>query len=235
MLIELAIGGAAVGLGSLISRAAFNPESQLFGRTLVHGSRANNKVALTFDDGPNDPATGKILDVLRTYSVPATFFVVGQHATRCPDLIRGIAEGGHEIGNHTFAHKSLAWRSTSTIESEIDRGSDAIGRITGTAPKLLRPPYGSRNPMLFAAARKRNLPLVLWSMPAFDWMKQPAQRVVDRIVPGTQNGDVLLFHDGDGREFGVDRSHTVEALPQIIETLMGRGLRFVTVSEMFEL
>jgi peptidoglycan/xylan/chitin deacetylase (PgdA/CDA1 family) len=235
MLIELAIGGAAVGIGSFISRAAFNPESQLFGRTLVHGSRSNNNVALTFDDGPNDPATGRILRVLDRYKVPATFFIVGHHANRCPDLIRGIAEGGHEIGNHTFAHKSLAWRSTSTIESEIDRGSDAIGAITGAAPKLLRPPYGSRNPMLFAAARKRSLPLVLWSLPAFDWTEQPAQRVVDRVVPETKNGDVLLFHDGDGREFGVDRTHTVEALPQIIESLMGRGLKFVTVSEMFGL
>jgi peptidoglycan/xylan/chitin deacetylase (PgdA/CDA1 family) len=235
MLIELAIGGVAVGIGSLISRAAFNPVSQIFGRTLVHGSRSNSNVALTFDDGPNDPATPEILKVLKTYNLPATFFVVGQHATRCPDLVRGLVEGGHEIGNHTYAHKSLAWRSSSTIESEIDRGSDAIGTITGFAPKLLRPPYGSRNPMLFEAARKRNLPLVQWSLPALDWTEQPAQRVVDRVVPQTKNGDVLLFHDGDGCEFGANRAHTVNALPQIIESLMGRGFKFVTVSEMFEL
>jgi len=235
MLIELAIGGAAVGIGSLLSRAAFNPESQIFGRTLVHGSRSEKKIALTFDDGPNDPATSQILKVLGEYQVPATFFVVGQHAERCPDTVHGIIEGGHELGNHTFSHKSLALRPTATIEDEIDRGSDAIAAITGVAPKLLRPPYGSRNPMLFAAAKKRNLPLVQWSLPAFDWTVQPAQRVVDRVVPGAKNGDVLLFHDGDGREFGVDRNHTVEALPQIIDSLMGRGFKIVTVSEMFEL
>jgi peptidoglycan/xylan/chitin deacetylase (PgdA/CDA1 family) len=139
------------------------------------------------------------------------------------------------LGNHTFGHKSLAWRSTATIDSEIDRGADAIASITGTEPRLLRPPYGSRNPLLIAAAKKRNMPLVQWSLPAFDWTVQPARKIVDRVVPLARNGDVLLFHDGDGREFGVDRNHTVEALPQIIDSLMGRGLKFVTVSEMFEL
>src|SRR4051812_23362687 len=104
MLIEFAVGGGAVGIGSWLSNAAFNPESQVFGRTLVRGSRLQNKIALTFDDGPNDPPTAKILNVLNRYNVPATFFVVGQHANRCPDLIRGIVEGGHEIGNHTYAH-----------------------------------------------------------------------------------------------------------------------------------
>jgi len=235
MITELAISGAAVGLGSLLNRAAFNPESQIFGSTLVRGSQESKQVALTFDDGPNDPDTGYILDVLGKCGVPATFFVVGRHVLRCPQLVKAAVDGGHEIGNHTFPHKSLAWRLRGTIETEIDRGSDTIASITGFAPKLLRPPYGSRNPTLFSVARKRNLPLVQWSLPAFDWTSQPAQEIVDRVVPITRSGDVLLFHDGDGRDFGVDRSHTVKALPLIIDSLRNRGFSFVTISEMFKL
>lgn len=234
---ELVISGAAIsyGLGSLLNRAAFNPESQIFGSTLVRGSKDLKQVALTFDDGPNDPDTGHILDVLSKCGVPATFFLVGRHVLRCPALVRAIIDGGHEVGNHTFGHKSLAWRVRSTIETEIDQGSDTIAQITGSKPALLRPPYGSRNPTLFSVAKERNLPLVQWSLPAFDWTSQPAQQIVDRVLPITGNGDVLLFHDGDGREFGVDRSHTVKALPRIIDSLQKRGFRFVTISEMFAL
>jgi peptidoglycan/xylan/chitin deacetylase (PgdA/CDA1 family) len=139
------IGSGVAGAGGVVLWYACSvPSSRVFGPALVRGPRERRRVALTFDDGPAPPFTGQILDVLRDYRVPATFFVCGQNAERHPELVRRIHAEGHTLGNHTYSHPFLYIQSRQRIAEEIDRTQEVIGRLTGYRPRLFRPPYGVR-------------------------------------------------------------------------------------------
>ena len=208
------------------------PSSQVLGPVLVRGPAESKSVALTFDDGPAPPFTTKILDILRDYKVPATFFVCGKNVERSPAVLERIKAENHTIGNHTYSHPFLYFKTQKRITEEIDRTQTIIERVTGERPKLFRPPYGSRWFGLFPALRERKMPLIQWSDAGFDWRKGygPAE-IARRALKNLTAGSVILLHDGHNafRPDQFDRASTVAALPTIIEGARKAGLTFVPV------
>lgn len=214
--------------------AARTPSSQLFGDIYTHGPRAEKVVALTFDDGPNDPYTGQILDVLKQEGVHATFFCVGKNAEREPQTVRRIAAEGNEIGNHSYRHRK---RDTFLDLGYADAGrtNDILRGITGAAPHLYRAPNGFHTPWSLRAVAQRGLRAIGWDVESGDWDEPGVDTIVNRTVERVQSGSIILLHDGDNARLGTDRGQQAQAVRGIIQTLKGRGYRFVTITEMLGL
>lgn len=187
-------------------------------------------VALTFDDGPGE-STEAILDLLRSHGARATFFLLGEKARSDPDKVRMIRELGHEIANHGDRHKA-AWilGPVSTFQ-QIDEGALTTAALTGKRSVLYRPPWGQFNAFTLWAAKRSGQTVTLWNVNPQDWAPRvSAEGIAERIVKGAHPGNIILLHDagGDGR------SRTVQALAQALPTLVARGVRLVTVSELFK-
>lgn len=215
------LGGAAHGM--------FHRNSRVFGPALGHLSRDSRAVSLTFDDGPNPDATPRILDALATHGVKATFFVLGAHAERWPDLVRRAVDEGHQIGNHGYFHQKLHWKSPAYVKRDIELGKRAIERAAGETPHLFRAPHGFRSPWVNAIARTLGERIIGWSLGVWDSDCPGVDAIVERTVRGTKPGSIILLHDGDGYNMHGDRRQTAEAVPGIITRLRDRGFDFVTL------
>lgn len=178
-------------------------------------------VALTFDDGPNPKYTPKILDILDHYHIKATFFVLGGHAKKYPELIREIAARGHVIANHTMWHPYLTRLPLNKWHYQIVEPNIIIKNITGKTPVCLRPPFGLSNKRIRAYIRQQGMQVVMWDLNTFDYKRQSVSHLVRWTLKKTKPGYDLLLHDGSGNSF-----QTVKALPAIIEGLKERGLGF---------
>lgn len=228
LLITVALFLAALGLFVWYVVAA--PTSQFLGKALVCGPDAPPKIALTFDDGPGE-TTPAVLALLKKSGARATFFLCGQNVERFPQFARKIAEAGHEIGNHTYSHPRLLWKTPGYIALEVGRAQNLIAHHTGRRPELFRPPYGLRWFGLFPILARHSMTAVLWSVDGLDW-KLPAGKITDRVLAQTRSGSIVLLHDGvPPRESG-RRENTAEALARILQVLEGK-YQFVTISEMF--
>ncbi len=223
---------------------AESPGSQLFGKTLVSGPKNERVVALTFDDGPNPPYTGQILDVLRAERVHATFFVVGRAVQAYPALVRREAEAGNAVGNHTWNHGHLVLYDEGGLRRTLQRTDAAVFAATGRHTRIMRPPFGSRDWLVLDEVRRLGYTPVMWSVPlANDW-EDPAPRVIAaRVLRYAGDGAIITLHDGNR---GIvcahtrtprlcDRSSDVEATRLIIDTLKRRGYRFVTIPELLRM
>ncbi|QMU76672.1 polysaccharide deacetylase family protein [Streptacidiphilus sp. PB12-B1b] len=197
------------------------------GRCLKRGPAHLRQVALTFDDGPGGADTGRILDVLRDYGVPATFFCVGLHAQAEPATVARIADEGHAIGNHTWSHPFLPDLTRDEVLFQLDATARAIADVTGQQPTLVRPPYGAQTPDSMAWVADHGLTTVLWGQDTNDWSQPGAEAIRANALTGIGNGSVVLMHDAGG-----DRSQTVAALPGVIEALLADGYSLVTVDQM---
>ena len=180
-------------------------------------------VALTFDDGPM-PESDRLLQMLARYRAKATFFVVGRMVKENPDILRREVAAGHEIANHSWSHSNLAALPVDGVRGEIAKTQDAIREASGYRSLLLRPPYGSTNEHVAAVAKEFGLPEILWAVDPLDWKDRSASLVARRILDHTRPGDIVLMHD--------IHASTVDAVPEILSTLAGRGYKFVTVSEL---
>jgi peptidoglycan/xylan/chitin deacetylase (PgdA/CDA1 family) len=229
LLVIVAVIGAAFGLW--FWWACTVPSSQFF-PSLVRGPKEGNRVCLTFDDGPTSPYTEQILDILRERNVRATFFVCGKNVERAPQIVRRIVAEGHALGNHTYSHLVVYFRSRATLAEEIDRTQQVIERVTGYRPSVFRPPYGARWFGLLPVLRERGMHLVQWSDTGYDWL-DGTEGIVRATLKHLRPGSVILLHDGrETRPPGeVDRSGTVQALPAIIDGVRKMGLDFTTVPE----
>ena len=207
-------------------------DSTLFGPLFTHGSRTQPVVALTFDDGPNPPYTEAILTILERAHVHATFFVVGRAVVAHRKTIAREARDGDAIEDHSWSHEHLILESPSAVRRSLRRTSVAIHRITGTAPTLMRPPFGQRDGWVLAAAQREHLIPVLWSVPlAYDWESPPPTVIATRILSHVHSGDIIVLHDGNRGE-PADRQASVRATALIIAALKARGFAFVTVPEL---
>lgn len=177
-------------------------------------------VALTFDDGPG-AKTGKLLDDLKKAGAPATFFVVGPNAKNQPEMLKRMIAEGHEVGNHTWNHRSLTSLSSSKIRSEIDRTNEAIDAAIDEPASLMRPPYGAHNAI---TDRLAQAPVILWDVDTLDWKHRNADKVVEATISQTRPGSIVLMHD--------IHPSTVAAVPRILTQLKAKGYTFVTVSEL---
>ncbi|MGF1426421.1 glycosyltransferase [Kitasatospora sp. LaBMicrA B282] len=203
------------------------------GGTPVSSGVRPGTVALTFDDGPDPTWTPQILRLLAAEQVPGTFFVIGEHVAEHPDLVRAETAAGHEVGLHTFTHTDLATAPTWRVQLELAAGRAVLAGATGRSTTLLRPPYSSTPDAVsnrdWQAIRRTGALgylTVLSTQDSLDWEGGRVEDIVRQAVPAPGQGAVVLMHDGGG-----DRSRTVAALGQFIDTLKARGYRFTTLSQ----
>lgn len=197
----------------------YSPSSQLFGTALSRCPDPRD-LALTYDDGPNDVHTERLLDILRRHEIKATFFLIGRFVKARPQIARSIVAAGHLVGNHTVNHPNLLFQSRSNVVRELSDCSQMIADATGVVPKFFRPPFGTRRPAVLSAARELGLEPIMWDVTCFDWrrtttdtIEHHARKRIDRI---RTHGHIILFHDGGHTGLGADRSRSVEATERLI-------------------
>ncbi|NUO62545.1 MAG: polysaccharide deacetylase family protein [Gemmatimonadaceae bacterium] len=225
--------GATVGLlaAGTLAHGTFHRNSPVFGRALgrLPAPAGDHVVALTFDDGPNPEATPRILDALASSGTTATFFLLGRHVERWPDLARRVADEGHAIGNHGWHHRKLHRLSPSRVREDLELGTKAIVDATGVSPRLFRAPHGFRAPWVTPIAASLGQRTIGWSLGVWDSDRPGVDAIVDRTVGGTRPGSIVLLHDGDGYAPTGDRTQTAAAVPLIVASLDAGGYHFVPV------
>jgi peptidoglycan-N-acetylglucosamine deacetylase len=235
-----------VGIAGVTAYGAAYPGAQLFGPTVCR-TGAPNKLAITFDDGPNPAITPKLLDLLAKHNARATFFLVGKFVHECPDLTREILARGHALGNHTDTHPNLFLCGPQKTSGELQRCSDAIRQAAGVEPRWFRPPFGFRSPWLYGIVEQQKMRTAMWTLIPGDWRVKPAEWLIQRmnpiaehapkkLPPGTGygrglTGDILCLHDGYHRHQNGDRARTVAALEYWLPRWSDLGLEFVTMDE----
>jgi peptidoglycan/xylan/chitin deacetylase (PgdA/CDA1 family) len=210
------------------------PSSRLFGRYPHRGARGERVVALTFDDGPNEPYTSQIADFLDSRGIRATFFQVGVCVRRHPAVTARLAAAGHVVGNHSLTHRYGTYLRPGAFRREIDETQAILRGHLGRTPGLARTPWLWRQPLLLRMLRRRALEPVagVFAHP-LEVFHRDGAAMARRAVARTRPGSILIFHDGfDGR--GGDRSRTVEAVRLTVDGLLARGYRFVTVDELLQ-
>lgn len=224
---------AVLGVGGIVAaglHGALYRNSPVFGRVLSRLPTRDKQVALTFDDGPNPEATPRILDALAKHDVRATFFALGRHVERWPDLVRRAAAEGHAIGNHGYHHRKLHLQRPAFVRDDIRLGTERIRAATGAAPTYFRAPHGFRNPWVSRAANEYGQRVVGWTLGVWDSDQPGDEEIARRAIDGCRPGTILLLHDGDGYDARGDRTQTAAALPAIIAGLRARGYEFVPLT-----
>src|SRR5258708_25138553 len=234
MFVAFTILVSAAAAASYAGYATMAPGSQLYGRTLTHGIDPS-QMALTYDDGPNDPHTLRLLDVLARHEAKATFFLIGKYVRQRPEIARAIQAAGHEIGNHTYSHPNLIFVSPTRLRQELDDCRKALEDAVGSPAPLFRPPFGGRRPDVLKTVRSLGLAPVTWSVTAFDWNAKSAEEIVGKVTRQVdsrhrEQSEIVLLHDGGHLAFGVDRSRTVAATSVLLEKYAAK--RLGTVSEL---
>jgi|GEM_PF-389817 len=197
---------------------------------VLHAPEDENRIALTFDDGPDSRFTPRVLDVLKKHNVKATFFVMGSRVKGVPRVARRIADEGHVMGNHTYWHPKLWRQSAGRIRWEALETDHAILEVAGYAPKLFRPPYGALTEELLTQLSAMNYTVVGWNVDSLDWKQLPADQVEANVVSNVRPGSIILMHSGGN--WDQDLSGMVEALDRIIPRLKEQGMTFVTIPEL---
>jgi peptidoglycan/xylan/chitin deacetylase (PgdA/CDA1 family) len=226
------VGAAALAAGGY-AYAGLWPTSQIFGKTLIGGVDPR-EFALTFDDGPNDPWTERLLEVLARHEVRASFFMIGRFVLARPDIVRAVASAGHLIGNHTMTHPALLFRSPKRVLTELKECNAALEDTLGAPVRYFRPPHGARRPDVLRAAASLGLTPVMWNAMGHDWESSATpESIASRLTGGIERrgrGSNLLLHDGGQAAIGQDRGATVAAVAHLVPRIVGEGGRFVTVN-----
>lgn len=202
--------------------------------TIIHRVNISSKaIAITFDDGPNPKYTPELLALFAEVNGKATFFMIGEQIKANPELAVAVHEQGHEIGNHTYTHPYLTQVDSAQCLDELQRTDQLIQEITGKKPQTFRPPFFDYNDKVNDIIKSFNYSMIgATNMETRDWEQpQPGvEHIINKTIDNTQNGSVLLFHDGYG-----DRSQTIEAISILLPKLAAEGYQFVTVSELLQL
>ncbi len=208
------------------------PTGQWYGRTFTGLARSTNQLALTYDDGPNDPHTFRLLEVLARHNAQATFFLIGRYVQQRPDIVRELVKAGHVIGNHTFTHPLLIFKTAAEVRKELTDCRNAIQDAIGEHSNLFRPPFGGRRPAVLRIVREMGLEPVMWNVTGYDWNAPPAAVIERKVQKQIRGGDVILLHDGGHKQMGADRSQTVVATDHLITRYKTEGYSFTTIEEM---
>ena len=236
------LGAVLAGTGAAIAVAAgyqsMAPTGQWYGSTFTGLARGTRQIALTYDDGPNDAHTMRLLEVLARHEVHATFFLIGRYVQQLPEIARQIVKAGHIVGNHTFTHPLLIFKSAAEIRREVSgcRSAlqDAVGGNSNLISNLFRPPFGGRRPGVARIARELGLEPVMWNVTGYDWSTPPSGVIEEKVAKQIRGGDVILLHDGGHKHMGADRSQTVLATDRLIKRYKSEGYEFVTIPEMMK-
>ncbi|MFH8220399.1 polysaccharide deacetylase family protein [Streptomyces sp. NPDC018057] len=181
-------------------------------------------IALTFDAGPSENSA-RLLDILKEKKVPATFFLLGaRHIDTYPELVKRMAAEGHEVASHTWDHEILTEISEAKIRDELKRPNDAIERLIGHKPTLMRPPQGRTDDTVQRISKEMGMSEVLWSVTAKDYTTTDSELIKKRVLDQSSRDGIILLHD--------IYKGTVPAVPGIIDALKERGYVFVTVPQL---
>lgn len=213
----------------------FEKYGHLFSNRVVWSVDTDEKViAITFDDGPNEIYTPQLLDILGRKEVRATFFLLGKHVEKYPDIVERIHSEGHEIGNHSFNHSLLPLYTKSYVKRQIESTSASIKKTVGLTPSFFRPPMGLVTPSMLDAISESGMTAVVGEVYPRDPYKPGTDKIVERVLSRIEPGSIIILHDSG--TFGkIDRSQTIAAVPIIIDRLRDRGYRFLTIGELIKL
>ena len=196
--------------------AANTPTVNWFGGTVSHGPRHGNEVAITFDDGPDDPYTLEIRDILDAR----------------PDITKALYDDGQLLGDHSYHHDY--WRWLDPRYPELDRTQEAFERALGVCPAFFRPPHGQRTPFMSWLVDRHDMAMVTWDVSAADWVSHDGAKVAADVLARTEPGSIILLHDGIDGTVHADRSVILTALPLILDGLNERGLQPVRLDELLD-
>lgn len=202
-------------------------------RSVVTQVSGKKQIALTFDDGPDERYTGRLLDLLSEQGISATFFVVAENALQHPDLVERMRKEGHRIGIHSYRHQNAWLLSPQHMRQDIEKSVQAMEHL-GITVTDYRPPWGHLNWVTAAAAKKWGLTIVLWTVMAQDWQKKAtAQTIVQKLRSRVNEGDIICLHDAGERSGGAPGGpeKTLAALRQVIPEFLKAGYTFVQVRE----
>jgi len=226
------IGAAAATVASAAGYQSMAPAGQWLGCTFKGLKRPSKQLSLTYDDGPNDPHTLRLLEVLAKHNVRATFFLIGRYLQQRPDIARELVKAGHVIGNHTFTHPLLTFKSTRELRTQLVGCERALTDAVGEHSNLFRPPFGGRRPVVLRIVRRMGLEPIMWNVTGYDWNAPSVEHIERRVSGKIRGGDVILLHDGGHHAFGTDRSYTVTATDRLISRFKSEGYELVTIPEM---
>ncbi len=183
------------------------------------------QIAISFDAAWGNDDTETLINILKEYNVPATFFVVGAWVDKYPDSVKALANAGHQIQNHSNTHPHMPQLSKEQMRDEILSCNEKIQKITGVTPTLLRPPYGDYDNALITVMEELNMSTVQWDVDSLDWKDNATpESIYKRVTSKVTNGSIVLFHN--------DADHTPEALPNILKALQADGYEFVFISDL---
>jgi len=221
-----AVAAVAAGYQSMA------PTGQWYGHTFTGLAPGTKQFALTYDDGPNDPHTLRLLEVLAKHDVRVTFFLIGRYVRQRPEIAREVVKAGHVVGNHTFTHPLLTLKSAAEIRRELTDCRSALQDAIGEHSNLFRPPFGGRRPAVLRVARELGLEPVMWNVTGYDWNAPPSAVIEQKVSKQIRGGDVVLLHDGGHKQMGADRSQTVLATDSLISKYKSEGYEFATIPQM---
>jgi peptidoglycan-N-acetylglucosamine deacetylase len=235
-MLAAALAGTATAIATVLTAGyqSMAPTGQWYGRTFTGLARGTKKLALTYDDGPNDPHTFRLLEVLARHNLHATFFLIGRYVQQRPDIVREAVTVGHVVGNHTFTHPLLTLKSADEVHRELTDCRKAIEDAVGQHSNLFRPPFGGRRPAVLRVARSLALQPIMWNVTGYDWNAPLAAAIERKVESQMRGGDVILLHDGGHRHMGADRSQTVLATDHLLSRYQSEGYEFVTIPQMLE-
>ena len=223
-----------MNLGRGVERLAQSLLASPASRPVRRVNTRENVVALTFDDGPDPLTTPRLLDILAGHGASATFFLIGEPASRYPDLVARIAAEGHVVANHTWDHPDLTDASVAVCRDQIERCAAALGP---TGARFFRPPYGRLPRSLRRTVAALGYTAIKWDVSSEDWQGHDAAAIAHSIESQMTTGSIVLCHDGlygSAPPGSADRTPTLRAVDQVLER--GSKLyRFVTISELLGL
>jgi peptidoglycan/xylan/chitin deacetylase (PgdA/CDA1 family) len=208
-------------------RDIFELWEQFPGLERIEGDR----IALTFDDGPDDDGTPAVLDALDEAGIKATFFVIGEQLMRHHALARRAALAGHELALHGFSHRRHADLIPPDARDDVARGVGAFEAVTGRKPRFFRPPYGRFSEHSYTACQALGLEVVYWSAWGLDWEDIDGDRIADLATTDLDAGAILVLHDSIRYGHRPSAQATADAIPAIAAAAAERGLTWVTLSE----
>ena len=198
--------------------------------TSIHSNPKTEKkaVAITFDDGPNPEFTIKALDLLKKYNAKATFFCIGQHVEKHPEIVKQIISQGHLIGNHTYSHsRSFGFLSTTQVISELHKTKSIVSNLIRKEMTLYRPAFGVTNPMIERAVKKLKVNSIGWNVRSLDTTPRTEKLVLNRITKKLSEGDIILLHDTSQK--------SVNVLEQLLLFLQEKNLESITIDQLLEI
>jgi peptidoglycan-N-acetylglucosamine deacetylase len=228
----VAAGAAGLTVGVACWVGANSPTATWFGSQVAHGPRDERRVAITFDDGPDDPYTLEIARILDRRGAKGTFFMVGNALDRRPDIARALREDGHLLANHSYHHDS--WRWLDPRYPELERTQQAFRRHLGVCPTFFRAPHGQHTPFMARVVGDHGMTMVGWDVSAGDWKTDDARLVARRVLDDVQAGSIIVLHDGLDGSVTADRSVLVRATPLILDGLERRGLKPVRLDALLD-